>query len=520
MKIIEMPQGILDLLAAQEENEWSAPEKIETNLEPVIPFTESLLPESLRSYVVDIAYRMQCPPDFVAAALITMLGSIIGSSCAIRPKQLDDWSEVPNLWGGVIGRPGALKTPAISEAMKALTWLEADASEQHVSEMATYLTHKVEREFELKSLKSDKGQKMSGLTPEAQKNRIVALTMEETADEPQMRRYKTNDATVEMQGELLRRNPRGLLVIRDELVGLLANCDKQGHEGDRAFYLEGWNGTGSFATDRIGRGSVIIPRLCISLFGGIQPDKLQSYIWDTIAGYGNDGLLQRFQLMVYPDDINDWELVDKAPDKEARDNIIKIARMLASADFVSLGATQDNEHSIPYYHFAPSAQMVFNKWLTELEMKLRRIDDPILAEHLAKYRKLVPALALIFHLVDVVSGNRDVKKGITKGSIALAVSWSLYLESHAVRIYSIALDPIKPAAFKLAAKIKAGALQDGFSERDVYKHEWSGLKDADIVSRACQELEMDHWIRRRPTEGGRGRPSSPCYDINPAINQK
>ena len=63
-------------------------------------------------------------------------------------------------------------------------------------------------------------------------------------------------------------------------------------------------------------------------------------------------------------------------------------------------------------------------------------------------------------------------------------------------------------------------LQDGFSERDIYKHEWSGLKNAEIVSHACQELEMDSWIRRRPHEGGRGRPASPCYDINPALKIK
>lgn len=38
--------------------------------------------------------------------------------------------------------------------------------------------------------------------------------------------------------------------------------------------LEGWNGTKPFATNRIGRGSITIPRLCLSFFGGIQPGKL------------------------------------------------------------------------------------------------------------------------------------------------------------------------------------------------------------------------------------------------------
>jgi len=39
---------------------------------------------------------------------------------------------------------------------------------------------------------------------------------------PSLRRYKTNDTTVEKLGELLRENPNGLLVLRDELVPIIA----------------------------------------------------------------------------------------------------------------------------------------------------------------------------------------------------------------------------------------------------------------------------------------------------------
>src|ERR1700737_3806651 len=45
---------------------------------------------------------------------------------------------------------------------------------------------------------------------------------EQAPDAPTLRRYKTNDSTVEKLGELLRENPAGLLVLRDELVGLIA----------------------------------------------------------------------------------------------------------------------------------------------------------------------------------------------------------------------------------------------------------------------------------------------------------
>ncbi len=64
-----------------------------------------------------------------------------------------------------------------------------------------------------------------------------------------------HDTTVEKLGELLNQNPRGLLLMRDELSGLLRTLDKPGREGDREFFLEGWNGTGSYTYDRISRGT-------------------------------------------------------------------------------------------------------------------------------------------------------------------------------------------------------------------------------------------------------------------------
>ena len=113
---------------------------------------------------------------------------------------------------------------------------------------------------------------------------------------------------------MLRDNPFGLLIMRDELAGLLASWEKEGREGDRAFYLEAWNGSSSFDTDRIGRGSIRIPNLCASIFGGIQPDKLTMYLEQAANSLANDGMLQRFQLLVYPDPVP-WRYVDQFPNK-------------------------------------------------------------------------------------------------------------------------------------------------------------------------------------------------------------
>jgi len=148
---------------------------------------------------------------------------------------------------------------------------------------------------------------------------------EQAPEAPTLRRYKTNDSTVEKLGELLRENPAGLLVLRDELVGLIATWEREGREGERAFFLEAWNGNQSFDTDRIGRGHISIPNLCASVFGGIQPDKLTVYLEQAAHTLANDGMLQRFQVLVYPDPRR-WEWRDRAPDKAARDAAFAASR--------------------------------------------------------------------------------------------------------------------------------------------------------------------------------------------------
>ena len=169
----------------------------------------------------------------------------------------------------------------------------------------------------------------------------MLLAALEPAQEPCRRRFKTNDTTVEKLGELLNENPRGILVFRDELTGLLSSWDREDRQSDRAFFLEGWNGTQSFTTDRIGRGTVDVGNVCISILGGIQPSKITPYLMQSAGSLTNDGMIQRFQLLVYPDEPKSWQLVDEKPNKTARDQAYSVFKTLAEMDFLALGAMQE-----------------------------------------------------------------------------------------------------------------------------------------------------------------------------------
>ena len=385
------PTGTVSGMSVTDPGEWPEPSQIKGELLPVEPLRLSIIPSPFRAWIKDVSDRMQCPPDYVAAAMLVMTSSIIGAGCGIRPKKEDDWLVIPNLWGGVVGRPSMMKTPAIGEAMKPMDALSTAAKQDfdavekgHRADLEGFkanreaILDKMRKAAKGSIAKDSNGKKDEGASEppnmDALKRDLIAL---EEPKPPVWRRYKTNDATVEKMGELQATNPRGLMLFRDELVGLFATWDKDGHESDRAFFLESWNGDKPYTSDRIGRGTTHVQNLCVSLFGGIQPAKLTSYLHAAMRGLNNDGLVQRLQVLVYPDERTTWTLVDRPINAQAKQAAFAAVERLATMDFRQVGAFAE-EGRTPYFRFADDAQEVFNTWLTELEAKLRTDEEPVL----------------------------------------------------------------------------------------------------------------------------------------------
>ena len=499
-------------------DQWDEPGAITHSLLPVPVLSEALIPEPYRVWISDVAYRMQTPPDFAAVTAITATASVVGTACTIRPKQKDDWTVIPNVWGAGIGRPTVvLKSPSMKEPMDMLEGLQKVAKAIHETQMRTYEFDKKLAEAKAKKfdddLKSLVNSKKDGVAAEIDQMRDN-FTNDDGIEEPVRRLYKTNETSIQSQTVLQTQNPRGILTYRDELTGLLTRWDRHEHEDERAYFLEGWNGNGSYTDYKIGRGLTEADNICISLFGGIQPDKLRRYLHQSMNG-GNDGLMQRFQLAVYPDEPKNWKLIDKRPDTEARDKAFKALVSLDSLDYSRI-AKKSEYGDLPYLRFTPKAQKVFNEWLTELQHTLPGEDNPLMAEHLGKYRSLMPSLALVFHLLDVADGTAS--GNVSKRAAILAAGWCEYLESHARRIYSFVTSPEKDAAVILSDRIKK--LPNPFTAKDVYRKNWHLLKNRKQVEAACVVLIDENWLRKdspRRAGGAGGRPALPQYSINPAV---
>jgi hypothetical protein len=477
---------------------------LKSHLPSVMPFDSKLLPIAFEKFVDDVARRMQAPPDFIAVGLMVSLSAIVGRRFVITPKQIDtSWEVTPNLWGMVIGRPSVKKTPTLKEALKPFEKLELQAKKTYQRELEDYKADEM-----LSGIKSRQAQKEAEKAVKEGNEAEASKLLKEshaTPSRPTMKRLHVNNVTVEKLGELLQENPNGLLTFRDELSGWLKDLSKEEKTSDRAFYLEGWNGNSGFTFDRIGRGTTRIDTVTLSVLGGIQPGKIRPFIKDAISGgVSDDGLLQRFQLMVYPDIPHKWEYIDEPYSQTARESVFNVFSTIDGWDVM------DN----PYYvRFSTKAQDTFVDWLTQLEHKIRDDLHPAIENHLSKYRSLIPSLALLIHIADNLKTPTD---DISLQSLEKAIRWGEYLESHAQRVYSMGADSTITNA-KLIVK-RFDKLGDIFSKREIQRKGWVGLTTNEAIQEAL-DLLVDYGYLREVKITTNGRLSS-RYCVNPLCNGK
>jgi uncharacterized protein DUF3987 len=494
--------------------QWPEPQPLPGGLPAVPAFNEHLLPDSVRAWVVDIADRAQAPLDFPAVGAITALGSAIGRRLGIRPKRYDDWVVVPNLWGMVVGPPGFLKSPMLHEVLKPLARLEARAREANEAARFEHEVREATVQTERRQLMSQASRAKGAFDRE----QLMAGLRKLRTDPPKEQRYIVNDPTVEKLGEILNQNPDGVLLFRDEIAGFLANMERAGHENDRAFYLEAWNGTGGYTYDRIGRGTLRIEAACVSILGAITPGPLSKYLRETFGGSRDDGLIQRFQLSVYPDAPAIWSNVDRRPDEDAQRHAFEVLHRLANLERDCVGFGSDPQgDEIPSLRFDEEAQDLFDGWRAHLEARLRDPDEhPVMIAHLSKYRSLMPSLALIFHVSDrmVAPALGPVNLEPTQR----AAAWCDYLEAHARRVYCGVTARVDITVRLLGGKIRTRKLPTPFTARDVYRPQWAGLTEPADVTAALEVLEDLGWLKREATSPATigGRPTN-RYHINPRI---
>jgi putative DNA primase/helicase len=387
----------------------------------VAPYQSELLPSPLSEWVQDVSIRANMPADYMAASIIVGTSILICHKTKVHPKQNDDWEVTPNLWGLIIGEPSAGKSPMLKQGLSPINKLD-----------------------------------------------------ENQLNSPNNKRIFAYDATIEKMGKILSSQDNGILLTRDELNGLFQSLTKKGYENARSFYLESFNGDSEYIFDRVSHDSIRIKNLCISILGGLQPSVLSSLVSPAISGTRNDGLIQRFQIAVWPNKLTN-KYVDEKPNKAAKEKVECLFSDLW--DYVQSAEKKS-------LRFSLEAQQLFEQFAMLHDTQTNTDMNPVLEEHFGKYPSLLASLALIFQIIENV--NSEI---ISTTSFKYALKWVEYLASHARKIYGFHQHKRYENANKISQK--RTQLMPNFCRRDIEQKSWGGLANKPDIEDAI-EILLNH----------------------------
>lgn len=504
------------------QEEWQDPANIETRLRPVKRLPKALIHPLLADWVLDTQRRMGCPLEYLGIGSLSMLSTALGATLTVRPKKRDTWAVVPNTFANVTGPVSTMKSPALEAMIEPLRCLDSTQFENYEKEKEEHKKKKFAYDMQLNALK-DRG-RSAAKGKQTKINQHLEETPEDVAqnlpDEPPaptLKRFIMMDTTMQAVTQTLADNEQGIMLYVDELAGLLKTWDQEGRQSDRPFILTGWNGNQAYTVDRATKEQQRIKRLCISILGGMQPDTLRRYLIESGDDL-NDGLMQRFQLMIYLDreDIGEIEGDDQEEDYDAKMNVRAIVKAMTETNWVEYGAQQPTDkESLPYFRFSDEAQELYQQWEQELKQKIHIEENPYVQQHLDKYRSLMPSLALTFHALEIAARIRTGP--ISVESAQLAAFWCEFLEQHARRVYEMGKPYEMARVMTLAKQIKKGKLKRAFAPWEVQRKCWRGLKKGSDIKEACRQLCELNWLRQITQQNKRGGPPKIEFLVNPLI---
>lgn len=246
----------------------------------------------------------------------------------------------------------------------------------------------------------------------------------------------TGDVTIESLIALMRRNPRGLLIYRDELKAWLGSFDKyrKGPGADEQTWLEMWGGGAYQLNRKTDDEDVFLPSASCSVLGGIQPAVLRSCF--DAAKFAS-GLAPRLLMTCPPERRRGWSEAEVGDEQIALwENVVN---WLRTQPFRSL-RTQTISGSIEFephvLRLSAEAQARYAEFADDCGHVQYEVKDENVKGLIAKNTNYAGRLALIHHgLLLACDGEADFEREVGLASVEAGVSWAQWFLDEQLRLY-------------------------------------------------------------------------------------
>lgn len=480
------------------DEEWDAP-----RLKEVIPagrFPLEVYPELLRVLCREAAASIQCSADYLGALALSLAGSAVGMS--VNLAVTSTWTISPHLYMAVVGPPGTRKSPALLLLAKPFFRLDAQLRQDFKVRDKDYQEAKQDYEVAKKS---------------------KAAVLPELPDPPILSQLTMDDTTKEAVAQVHAENPRGIVVIKDELTGWVAslNAYRSGKGDDKQFWMK-CNTGALIKVNRKGAKNepIVIPEPCVGVSGCLTPDTLPDM---RDGARRDDGWFDRI-LFSYPDPILPEGWVEDTVSQQALDGWLSaIVRLYSRPMRIDPFGGRDVPYLVRLTHRAKEVWIAFfNAHCTE-----KRSHDfpPHLIGPWSKLEGFALRIALILSQLKQAYGTEgdDEPADVDEASMVGAVKLIEYFKVHFRRTRS-----------RLVSKVSDAGDEADAILRWILRHELSEFTFRDISRNfprfdeesrveALEELTRRNIVRLRAPEprqpGQRGALRKPVYDVNPHLGR-
>ena len=296
----------------------------------VLEFPFHVFPDSLNAMFDEYSSKRDYPKDLLAFAVLNVFSGAIGYNYVL--KLHNDWEQTCLLFSCLVGTSSIGKSPTMKFAATPLAEYEAELAKRYKIEFNEWIQEK------------DK--------PAKDRNPLIC--------EPLELEVLINDITMEKIGIALETNPKGLILIYDELAGWVKKMGAYNQANDHTNWNNLWSNN-FIKTGRVSRKKIFVPKTFLSVLGGIQPSTLKE-----LAGgaKGSDGFLYRF-LFVFANEPEflSWEQMKTKANEELENKYHQM---------INFYLRQSYRENPTILRCSDEADEIWGQWYDENKLDIRR----------------------------------------------------------------------------------------------------------------------------------------------------
>ncbi|MCI5082137.1 MAG: YfjI family protein [Saprospiraceae bacterium] len=371
-------------------------------------FPINVFPPVIQDVIQEWHKAFGLPIEYFCSSVLSALSAVIGNSVKIKYK--NDWYEPSMIYSALVGPPSSGKTPAINKAFSPVRDIEKQYWQDYKEAKKQFqqLCHEA---------KETKGEK---------------------PPEPHNRDLIVQDLTQEAATILMAKNPKGLVLIMDELMKFINSFDRYAKGGDMQYYLSIWSGE-MVKTNRATKEQVRVLDPCLSVIGGIQTGILKE-----LANPKNQetGLVSRF-LFTIPTTFDrkldtgynlNRQTVNKY-DELVKSLYNKLEEVSGHATMFENSYLIESNVITAILEMEPQAYQLYTNYRNEKIKDSNEASNSLERAGLGKFERICLRFALILQLCDNAANGRELKKvGSADEPQALNEKLSLQTLKKAIRL--------------------------------------------------------------------------------------